>query len=435
MNRETKDLEIILHDGQLAAYQSDKRIIALISGIQGGKTFIGSLWMARQCTIYDAPGNNFLVVAPNYKMLEKGALPNFLRVMEGAGGDLNRGRMTYTLPGGGKVWFASMTDDDSIEGMTNVCAIWCDEAGLLRYNSWINVIGRSSFKQCQIFISTTPYSLNWLYSEVYMKWKTKARTDIELVQFRSVDNPYFPKEEFELQKKLLDPRDFARKYCGTFTKMAGLVYPDVDQDNESEPFKVNSKEYYISAGVDLGYTDEFAVAIIAIRYDGKYAYQIGEVYKRFVDPVAKTKLMQELHKRYAIEAFWCDSADPAMISMFAGAGLPAYAVKKGPDSIKHGIGLVNALIRQKIYKMFNGLCTYTKDEFEVYHYPEDDKTNELEPNPVDFKNHLMDAIRYCIMSTQWVFQQAEEDAKQYYRKTRVEELADGSTKDNDWYNN
>lgn len=428
------DLEIILHDHQLKAYQSDKRIVALISGIQGGKTFIGSLWMARMCTLYDAPGNNFIVAAPNFKLLEKGALPNFLRVMEGSGGELNRGRMYYTLPGGGTVWFASMMDDDSVEGMTNVMAIWVDEAGLLRYLSWVNIIGRSSFKRCQIFLSTTPYSLNWLYSDVYQPWKLGKRDDIEVVQFRSADNPHFPKEEFEMQKRLLDPRDFARKYCGTFTKMAGLVYPDVDVDNEIEPFKINSKEYYISAGVDLGYTDEFAVAIIAIRYDGKYTYQIGEIYQKFVDPVQKTAILKGLHKQYSIEAFWCDSADPAMIAMFAGAGLPAYAVKKGPDSIKHGIGLVNTLIRTKAYKMFKGLCTYTKDEFEVYHYPED-ADSELIPNPVDFKNHLMDAIRYCIMSTQWVFQQAEEEATQYFTKTRVQELAESFSNNNDWYNN
>lgn len=427
-------LDITLHKYQLKAYNSQKRITALISGIQGGKTRIGGLWLAKQTALYDAPQQNFIVAAPNYKLMQKSTLPWFLHINKGCG-TFNKSRNIFDLNGGGVVFFCSMQDDDSAEGATNVRAIWIDEAGKLRYKSWINLYARSSFLQCPIFITTTPYALNWLYKEVYMPWKQQLRQDIEVIQFRSLDNPYFPKEEYEAQKRNLDPRIFEMKYGGTFQKMAGLVYPDFnDNDNMCDPFKFNKKDYYVCAGVDLGFTNEFAIAIRAIRYDGKYDYQIGEHYQKFQDPVKKTEVLKELQVRYNIEQFFVDSEDPGQISMFQAAGLPACGVKKGPNSVEYGIQLHSSLIRRSIYKVFRGKNPYTIDEYETYHYPESPGNDEdaIKEKPVAIKDHLMDANRYVTMMTQWIYQAAEQESIIVYPKSHLQELQEAN-KERDWY--
>jgi hypothetical protein len=226
------------------------------------------------------------------------------------------------------------------------------------------------------------------------------------------------------------------KYEGTFQKMAGLVYPDFcEENNMCDPFKFNKKDYYICAGVDLGFTNEFAIAIRAIRYDGKYDYQIGEHYQKFQDPVKKTEILQDLKIKYSIEQFFVDSEDPGQIAMFQSQGLPACGVKKGANSIEYGIQLFSSLIRRSIYKIFRGKCPHTLDELEVYHYPnveDEDDEDAIKEKPVAIKNHLMDANRYVTLMTQWIYQAAEQDSIIVYPKSHLQELQEAN-QTKDWY--
>lgn len=431
-------LDITLHKYQLQAYQSTKRITALISGIQGGKTRIGGLWIQRRIAQYDAPDNTFIIAAPTFKLMEKSTLPWSLKLLQGCG-YFDKKYYRFYLNGGGIIWFASMQDDDSCEGATNVEGIWIDEAGKLRLNSWINLLGRSSFRQCPIFISTTPYALNWLYEDIYKPWKRGDRDDIYIVQFRSVDNPYFPKEEYEQQRKTLDPRVFERKYGGTFQKMAGLVYPDIDENNYCDPFKYNRQKYFTCAGVDFGWNNPFAIVVRAMAYDGTYDYQIAEYSKSYVEITDRVEILRQYQKVYGVERFYCDSEDPGQIAMFCNAGIPAIAVEKGPGSIERGIVLHNELIRSNKYKMFRGKSRLTTEEYETYHYPEDEgkELNEKEL-PIAHKDHLMDCNRYITMSTKWLRDNAV-DQKAYKKwKSPLEELKELEFDDIEqkpWYNN
>ena len=434
-------LDITLHPYQFRAYNSTKRITALISGIQGGKTRIGGLWMAKQIAIHDGHQQTFIIAGPNFKLMEKSTIPWMLHLLKGCG-RFDKGRYRFYLNGGGIIWFASMTDDDSVEGATNVRAIWIDEAGKIRYNSWINLLARSSFKQCPIFITTTPYALNWLYRDIYEPWKRgQSNEDVEIIQFRSIDNPYFPKEEFERQKKNLDPRVFERKYGGTFQKMAGLVYPDFGPENITEPFKIDNDRYTIVAGVDIGFENPFAITVRAIGhgFGHKKDYQVAEFYKSFLGPNEKAEVLRQFQKIYSIETFYVDSAHPDMISLFNTAGLNATPVKKGPDSVDTGIQMHAELIKKRIYMVFEGKCPNTIDEYETYHYAEfnEDSLSEKNPTekPVPFKDHLMDANRYVTMMTKHLRDSFRD--KRPTQKTHMERLIKrefAKTSKSDWYN-
>src|SRR6185436_3561587 len=100
----------------------------------------------------------------------------------------------------------------SMEGITNVRGAWCDEAGQMSRYFFENVEGRCALKQAPIFITTTPYSMNWLAELV--EAAQKGDPDSKVIQLRSIDSPYFPKSEYERQKAKLDPRRFAMKYEG-----------------------------------------------------------------------------------------------------------------------------------------------------------------------------------------------------------------------------
>lgn len=431
-------LDITLHPFQEEAIFSNKRITALISGIQGGKTRVGGLWMANKTAEFDAPRNTFIVAGPTFKLMEKSTIPWMLSLLQGYG-KFDKQHYRYHLNQGGVLWFASMQDSDSAEGATNVKGIWIDEAGKIRYNAWINLLARSSFSQCPIMITSTPYALNWMYKDVYLPWSKGTREDIKIIQFRSCDNPYFPKAEYELQKKILDPRIFAMKYEGTFQRMAGLVYPELDEANYIERHYPPQHFYDYYAGVDIGFANPFAIVVRAIKKDGSQDIQVAEFYRSFLNPVERTNVLKQFNQVYKFKQIYVDSANPDDIALFVSAGLPATAVKKGPNSVQFGIQLHQEIIKTKMHRIIPENCPYTLDEYSTYHYEEseDETEKSTREEPIKIKDHLMDANRYCTMMTVKLRHKPAE--VQPNSKTHLEQLLSGEFKrskqeDTDWYN-
>jgi len=258
---------------------------------------------------------------------------------------------------------------------------------------------------------------------------------IESVQWRSDENPYFPKDEYERQKKLLDPRIFDMKYNGTFARMAGLVYMDFKESMNITPPgplpAITPDKYHIFGGIDFGYNHPFALVCRAIARDGSHDYQTAEFSQSFLDPVQQVSITKQFMNENQIEMFYADSADPGMIDLLNKAGIVTSPVKKGPDSIVNGIGLHQSLIRTGYYKLFRGKCPNTLDELEQYHYPED-KGLELgvKDTPVDAYNDLLDANRYVTMMTQALREQRQKDSAFVPDKTRLERLLDGEMQQN-----
>jgi hypothetical protein len=116
------------------------------------------------------------------------------------------------------------TEPDSIVGITNVRAVWGDEAGKYSLYFWENIQGRASFKDAPIMLTSTPYAMNWFFKEILKPYKTKTRDDLLVIQAKSCDNPYFPMAEYERRRLTMDPRRFNAMYNGEFEKMQGLVY-------------------------------------------------------------------------------------------------------------------------------------------------------------------------------------------------------------------
>lgn len=93
-----------------------------------------------------------------------------------------------------------------------------------------------------------------------------------------------------------------------------------------------------------------------------------------------------------------DNQRPGLIKDLRRAGLNATGCKKGPDSIKHGIGRVSSRLRNGkdgLPRMtISPRCVNTISEFESYEYK---KTTEgYKDIPVDKNNHAMDALRYGV---------------------------------------
>jgi phage terminase large subunit len=436
-----KSKEITLHKQQVKAITSSKRVTILCSGIQGGKTFCGSIWMRKRVSEIKGEHCNFIVTAPTVKIFHQATEPAFLEMFQGLG-KYNRTKAEFDMGNNRKVFLRTMHVPEAIEGITNCYGIWADELGMYNSKAWINVEGRSAVKQAPIFGTTTPYALNWLYRDVYKQHREGKRDDVEFIQFRSVDNPYFPKEEFERQKRLLDPRVFEMKYCGQFRKMAGLVFMEFDDIlNQIEPNTAwHDRELWrVFGGIDWGTTNPFAITIRAIhKYESK-DYQIAEFYQSGLDPNEKLRIAQQFHKEFHVEQWYADNEAPDMIMLFNKAKLNTTAAPKYSGSLVDNISRHLAIIKTREHKLFHGKCKHTIDEYETYHYKEDDgKEINAPENPVDSNNHLMTANMYVTQCTEPIRERHRAiQTPALEGKTRLQKLLAGELYENqktdDWY--
>lgn len=388
---------------QTRAIFNEKRILVLGTGTQWGKTQVGGLRMKLKMHTYTRPDDNFLVTAPNYKIMAQSTLPAFLRLMEGWG-TYSGAKAEFKMNRGGTCFFRTETDPDSVVGIPNVRHVWGDEAGKYRLYFWENIQARADATGASIDLTTSPYARNWIYKELIKPFNQGVRTeDLDVVSAASWENPYhFLNDPENLRQKRLtmDPRRFAMIYGGEFGSMAGLVYDCWDDDyNLVEPFAFPVGTRFVG-GVDWGYyPDPFVLKIRAITPDGMH-YGISEFVKNHLTITDIIQVARQKKEIFGIKQFYCDPSQPGYIEEFNRNGLTAIGAD---NDIRRGIDLHYELIKTRRYKEFRGLCPHSLDERESYHYPEpkelgpDDKSKEL--LPADQNNHCMDADRYITMET------------------------------------
>jgi phage terminase large subunit len=382
---------------------SEKPLTIAATGIQWGKTSVGVMRLKLAMHEFTHPTDNFIITSPTYKILYQSTLPPFLYWNKGIG-TYDKKNECFNIKGGGKVWFRTGTDPDSVVGITNVRHILADEAGLYSLYFWENIQARAAFKEAPITIVTSPYSLNWLYRDYIRKVRMGDEytiKNVHLCQARSSENPYFPLAEYENKRRTMEPRRFNMMFGGNFDKAQGLVYSCFDSTKHwIDPIRLPEGTRYL-AGVDWGYTHPFAIVVRAITPLGMH-YQVAEFYATQLMIGDKIDAAHRLKAQWPIEKFIADSANPDDIAEFNRAGLRCVPANK---EIKKGIEAHWELVNSGLYQVFKGDNFHTIDEYEMYHYPEakdlkpDQDESEKSDLPVDKENHMMDANRYITIAT------------------------------------
>lgn len=396
---QTEADEVTLHLKQGRAFESQNKITLCCSGIQGGKTTVGALWSLKNSFGWTRDDCG-IIGAPTYKILNQSTLPTWMKYASRFG-EYYDGKAEFVFQDGFKVYVRTSTDPDSIEGIRNVRWIWLDEAGKCKLQFWINAEGRAARTNAPLFLTTTPYGLNWPYHLLIKPYKEGDRDDVAYYEWLSVDNPAFPREEYERQRRILDPRTFRRKYMGIHERMEGLVY-ELPSDVEADPISM-PKQGRNFAGVDWGFSEghEFAVLVRRITLDG-WRYEIDEFKSSGLDPNQQIELCRQKHRLYNIELFLCDPSRPDMIAALNKAGLPARGFHVGMESYKTliaGITEHTALVRSGRYKILKDKLTHLKDEYETYHWPEVADDQAPKEAPVKLNDHLLDCARMLTVGT------------------------------------
>lgn len=376
---------------------SEKPITLCGTGVQWGKTACGAMRTKMAMHTYTDQTDNFLITAPTYKVLAQSSLPTFLRLMEGCG-KYHKLDAVFEMYGGGLCWMRTGQIPDSIVGIPNIRHIWGDEAGLYSLYFWENIQARAAPRNAPITLTTSPYSLNWVYKDLIKPTLAGTRHDVEYIAARSDENPYFSKVAYESRRQTMDPRRFRMIYGGQFERMEGLVY-DVFDEKRDVIDQIDLKDAVYFGGIDWGYTDPFVLVVHAVLPNG-YRFQVHEVYKTKLTVKDIGLICKEVMEKFGVQRFYADPSQPGSIEYLNRMGCPTIAAN---NDIRVGIDTVYELMKTGMFKIFRGTSAKTLDELDTYHYPDPKDLkpdqNAKEAPPVDQNNHCCDSFRYVTLMT------------------------------------
>ncbi len=405
----TEDGSLVLHfhAGQLRAWDSQKRITAIIAGSQSGKTVFGPFWFHRE--IQRCGPGDYLVAAPTFALMELKVLPEFKRLFEET---LNLGKYKgqpvreFVVSKRGEValfgapqkertviHFGYAENPDSLESMTAKAA-WLDEAGQKKFKlaSFEAIQRRLNIYGGRMLITTTPYDLGWLKTRIWNKRRDKQES-IKVVRFDSTENPAFPQQAMEDARRTMPRWRFNLFYRGIFTRPAGMIYDCFDDKIHICPRFPIPERWLRYVGMDYGGSNTaalfFAEEPTSKRWFCYREYLQGSrTARQHVDELMR--------------------GEPRIPTVYGGAGSEQvwrdeYTFARFPtkkplvSDVEPGIDRVYGAIQRGEVIFFDDLSDLI-DEINSYSREVDDAGETKEKIADKNKFHLLDAARYIIGS-------------------------------------
>ena len=393
-----------LHAGQLQAFDSTRRVVAVLSGTQGGKTSFGPVWLHRE--IQQAGPGDYMVVTPTYPLLKLKALPEFLRFfVDVLGlGEYKAADKQFIVSKRGevslfgdeqdnptRVLFGYAAEPESLESAMAKAA-WLDEAGQKRFkvDSWEAIRRRLSIHRGRVLITTTPYNLGWLKQRIYDVWKAGS-DEIDVIRFESIANPLFSIEEWNSARASLPTWKFDMFYRAIFTRPAGMIYESFNEDQHKIPRFQLTRDWPRYWGLDFGGVNTAALFYAQEPTTGRlFLYREYKAGNRTAKQHVTAMLQGEPMPIMVVggapsEGQWRDE--------FKAAGLPVQAPKI--SEVEVGIDRVFGAHSLNKIMVFNDLQGYLDEKMS---YSRELDANGEPTEAIEDKNtfHFMDAERYII---------------------------------------
>ena len=297
-------------------------------------------------------------------------------------------------------------DPEAMRATPTLGIAWGDECAHWKQEAWQNLLGRGIVARPKFILSTTPKGKNWLYRDVYAPGFSGQDQSISIHQWRSIDNPYADKEYINKLRVKFGKAYAEQELEALFTSNVGYVY-DFDRTmHMNKPLPSEEADHYPVRilGVDPGYGDPYAVGVwLRDEYGGWWLADEFYQTRRTTEEIIPW--FRTICAKWKIQMAYVDKRRPSDRICLARAGIPAL-----PNREFHGendrrtvmpmIRMCQQLFRQGKINIASH-CEWFAEEAENYAFPDNDEKNMGE-NPVDFRNHAMDAMRYAIASIEEV---------------------------------
>lgn len=375
-----------------------KRIKKVPGGTSAGKTF-GILPILIDTAI-KTPFLEISVVSESIPHLRKGALKDFLKIMKRTGryidAHYNRTLLTYTFSNGSYIEFFSADQEDKVRGpRRNI--LYINECNNINFETYHQLAIRTDK---EIWLDYNPTHEFWIHTELkddedseelVLTYKDNEGLsesiikEIEKAVYKAFFNPDLPIEELFRESNIKNAywANWWKVYgLGMVGSLEGVVYSNWKQiDGIPEDAKL------LGYGKDFGFSNDPCALVAVYKYNNNIV--VDElIYQTNLINSDLVRLMSSLGVKTDL-TIWADSAEPKSIEEISRAGFDIRPVIKSNDSIRAGIKLLQDVECIYVTKRSINLIK----EFRGYVWDKDKNGNQL-TKPVDYLNHLMDAIRY-----------------------------------------
>lgn len=305
--------------------------------------------------------------------------------------------ITYK-PTGQKILFRGLDDPLKVTSITvevgSLCRLWIEEAYEITSEDAFDRLDESIRGQLpkgmyhQVVLTFNPWSdRHWLKKRFF----DEPSKNILAMTTNYMCNEFLSEADlvlFEEMKK--NPRRYRTAGLGEWGIVEGLVYENWEE-RVFDVHEISIRPSVRSAfGMDFGYVNDPSTLFCGlVDTVAREIYVFDEMYEKGMSNEDIKDRVSEMG--YSKERIKADSAEPKSISYLRKAGLTRIrAAKKGPDSIRAGISIIQdykIIIHPRCVNFITEISNYTWDK---------DKFDNAINKPIDDFNHLMDAMRYAM---------------------------------------
>nr|DAU75034.1 MAG TPA: terminase large subunit [Caudoviricetes sp.] len=305
--------------------------------------------------------------------------------------------ITYK-PTGQKILFRGLDDPLKVTSITvevgSLCRLWIEEAYEITSEEAFDRLDESIRGQLpkgmyhQVVLTFNPWSdRHWLKKRFF----DTPNPNVLSMTTNYMCNEFLSDADlvlFEEMKK--NPRRYRTAGLGEWGIVEGLVYENWEE-RVFDVHEISNRPNVRSAfGMDFGYVNDPSTLFCGlVDTVAREIYVFDEMYEKGMSNEDIKDKVTDMG--YAKERIKADSAEPKSIAYLRKAGLSRIrAAKKGPDSIRAGISIIQdykIIIHPRCVNFITEISNYTWEK---------DKFDNMINRPIDDFNHLMDAMRYAM---------------------------------------
>ena len=357
--------------------EKSRRICILQGGTRSGKSHSTLQWLLVQALTQ--PNIIISIVRKSFPSMRVSIMRDWISILKDLGiWDDNQWSATehiYTFDNGSMVEFMSIDSSEKRKGSSRDY-LFVDEANELSKEDWFQLFIRTR-KKSIIAYNPSFGTSHYIFTEI----QTHPEADLFISTFR--DNPF-------LEKQLIEEIERLKDINPEYYKIYGMGLPG---NNVGTIFSINIIDEvpegaeFVAFGMDYGFSVDPTTLIAVSKRDttlyiDQLLYRTGMVTGDIIRELKGLDIGRN--------EIWGDSAEGRLIEEIFRAGFNIKPVKKGKDSVRLGIDLM-----QQWKLCVTKRSTDTIREFSEYVWTVN-KNGNFENIPVDYSNHSIDAIRYVV---------------------------------------
>jgi phage terminase large subunit len=362
-----------------------KRIRIVQGGTSSSKTFSIIPLLIAYAGKY--PNKEISVVAETIPQIRRGALKDFLKIMDWTNlyrdNEFNKSTLKYTFPNKSYIEFFSADQPNKLRGARRD-VLFINEANNVNFEAYHQLAIRT---KNFIYLDFNPSSEFWVHTEL------SNDKDSDLIILTYKDNEALDEalvKEIEKAKEKAETSSYWANWwkvygLGQIGSLEGVVF-----DNWKQVDSIPNDAKLLGYSMDFGFTNDPTTLMAIYKMDNEL-YIDELLYRTNMTNNDIGNFMKSINivRPYDIVA---DSAEPKSIEELRRQGFNIQPASKGADSIKIGIDIL------KRYQMnITKQSTNTIKELRAYQW-EKDRDGKLTGKPINHSNHAIDAIRYFALN-------------------------------------